>query len=111
MEDIEFGLPPARAHALSWVRLDVRRAAAFAASDCRIEGAPWHDPDRVDEWGPALASSGVRECIVYCVHGHEVGRDTASRLRHFGIQAHYLAGGIEGWKEAGLPLLKKEVSS
>jgi Fe-Mn family superoxide dismutase len=110
MDDDEFGLTPARVATLAWPRLDVRRASAYGASDRRIEGAPWRDPERVDDWGPELARSGVRECVVYCVHGHDVGRGTAARLREFGIRAHYLSGGIEGWSQAGLPLVTKEVT-
>jgi Fe-Mn family superoxide dismutase len=32
------------------------------------------------------------------VYGHEVGRATALRLRAAGIDAHFLRGGIDGWR-------------
>jgi len=45
--------------------------------------------------------------IVYCVHGHEVSRITAMRLRAADLKARYLRGGIEGWQAAGRPLADK----
>jgi Fe-Mn family superoxide dismutase len=108
MDPDELAISADRALAMPGLRLDVRRAAAYDADDAMIAGASWRDPDRVAHWGPALAGTGVRECLVYCVHGHEVGRNTAARLRALGVRAHYLVGGIEGWKQAGLPLQRKE---
>lgn len=85
-------------------RIDVRRRAPYEAARDVIEGAQWRDPEKVDEWGPALAGTPV---IVYCVYGHEVGQSTAARLRDFGVEARFLAGGIEDWKKAGRPLQPK----
>jgi Fe-Mn family superoxide dismutase len=42
--------------------------------------------------------------VVYCVHGHEVSRATALRLRAAGLDARFLRGGIAAWEAAGLPL-------
>lgn len=78
----------------------VRRRSAFEAAPDMIAGAVWRDPERVDEWAGEFAGSDV---VVYCVHGHEVGRSTAARLREAGVNARFLAGGIEAWKMAGLP--------
>ncbi len=47
------------------------------------------------------------EVVVYCVYGHEVGQSSAARLRHAGISARFLIGGIEDWKKAGRPILPK----
>ncbi len=85
-------------------RLDVRRRAPYEAAKELIDGARWQDPEKVDEWGPALAGKPV---IVYCVYGHEVGQSTAARLRDFGVDARFLVGGIEDWKKAGRPLQPK----
>ena len=41
------------------------------------------------------------------VHGHEVGQTAAAELRAAGLDARYLAGGVEGWIEAGYPHLRK----
>jgi Fe-Mn family superoxide dismutase len=85
--------------------LDVRRAGVYEQATQLIEGARWSDPARVDHWAPALA--GVGEVVVYCVYGHEVGRATAQRLRAAGVQARFLAGGIDGWQAQGRPLMRK----
>jgi Fe-Mn family superoxide dismutase len=85
--------------------LDVRRPAAFAAAGETITGAQWCDPAQVDQWGEQLDAS--QPVVVFCVHGHDVSRSTALALRARGIDARYLAGGIEAWRAAGLPLQPK----
>ncbi len=85
-------------------RIDVRRKGAYEAAPELIEGAVWLDPEKVDEWAGGLAGT---EVVVYCVYGHEVGQSTAARLRDAGVSARYLAGGIEDWKAAGLPMKAK----
>jgi Fe-Mn family superoxide dismutase len=84
--------------------IDVRRKGAFEASNELIAGADWRDPESVDRWAAEFAG---REIVVYCVYGHEVGQSTAARLREAGVSARFLAGGIEAWKAAGLPLRSK----
>lgn len=78
--------------------LDVRRRAVYEAEPDTIEGAQWRDPAVVDEWAGEFGSG--REVVVCCVHGHEVSRRTALRLRAHGLEARFLTGGIEGWKKA-----------
>lgn len=85
--------------------LDVRRDAMFAKADAMLPGAVWRDPAWVGEWVAELPRD--REVIVYCIYGHEVGRSTALRLRAAGLEARYLAGGIEAWTQAGRPLQAK----
>jgi Fe-Mn family superoxide dismutase len=85
--------------------LDVRRAAVYEAAGAVLPGAAWCDPARVGEWLPALPRD--RPVVVYCVHGHELGRGTALRLRAAGLDAHFLRGGIEAWSGAGRPLQAK----
>jgi len=85
--------------------LDVRRAGAFEAAPNLIAGAVWQDPERVEEWAASLPHS--RPVVVYCVYGHEVGQSTTAILRSKGIDAKYLAGGIEAWKAAELPVQPK----
>jgi rhodanese-related sulfurtransferase len=81
--------------------IDVRRAPAFDSDERRIIGACRYLPDDVSNWSPALAKG--RPVVAYCVHGHEVSQGVASKLRGAGLQASYLEGGIEGWKERKLP--------
>jgi rhodanese-related sulfurtransferase len=84
-----------------WLLLDVRRPAAFAADDRRLPAALRADPERIEEWAGALPPG--RPVVACCVHGHEVSRGAAAALRARGVDAAHLEGGVEGWKEAGLP--------
>ena len=88
--------------------LDVRRAAAFDADSVVIASATWRDPFAVDDWLKFLPHH--REIVVYCVHGHEISKNTCSALRTSGsgrLISHFLEGGIEAWKAAGGPTIKK----
>ena len=85
--------------------LDVRRAGAYQQADSMLPDARWRDPASVGSWAEALPAD--REIVVYCVHGHEVGRATALRLRAAGLRARYLRGGIDGWRAAGHPVQTK----
>lgn len=82
--------------------LDVRKAAAHAASPHMLPGAVWRDPFAVAQWATALPKGAP--VVVYCVHGHEVSQGAANALRALGIDAQFLQGGIEAWREEGLPL-------
>jgi rhodanese-related sulfurtransferase len=82
--------------------VDVRRDAAFKAATTCIEGALRRDPADVEQW--AQGSWDASTVVVYCVHGHEVSRAVALRLRAHGVPSGFLIGGIEGWRAQGLPL-------
>jgi Fe-Mn family superoxide dismutase len=82
--------------------LDVRRRPAFDAEPQLIPGAVWRDPEQVDRWAAELDPK--RTVVVYCLHGHEVSRGVADRLRDLGLDAVLLEGGIEAWKAAGRPV-------
>ena len=45
--------------------------------------------------------------VVYCVHGHNVSQGAAAALRARGVYARVLAGGIEGWRDAGGVLMAR----
>jgi len=89
--------------------IDVRKNDSFNSSDCTLPGALRRDPVQVDHWIGTLPVA--RPVLVYCVHGHEVSQSTMSALRKRGIDAHYLQGGIEAWREQGLPLDAKAAGS
>lgn len=85
--------------------LDVRRAGVFEQASTQLPGAIWRDPVRVAQWGVALPHN--TPITVYCVHGHEVSRATALRLRAAGLDARYLRGGIDGWIAAGRSVIAR----
>ncbi len=89
----------------SYEVLDVRRDAHRDAAPDMIEGATWADPAQVDAWAGGLPAG--RRVVVYCVYGHEVCQSTAAALRARGIEARFLEGGIERWKEEGRPMQPK----
>ncbi|WP_244222959.1 rhodanese-like domain-containing protein [Cupriavidus lacunae] len=43
------------------------------------------------------AGFASRPVVVYCVRGHQVSRDCATRLEKAGHSVTYLEGGIEQW--------------
>ncbi len=86
-----------------WV-LDVRSQERFAGSERILPAARRCPPDQVARFA---SSTGRREAVVYCVHGHEVSQKAAAQLRAAGWSARYLQGGIEGAIELGLPSLRK----
>lgn len=86
--------------------IDVRRAQFFAEGKDMLPGALWRDPSQVGDWSKDLNQS--HPVLIYCVHGLDIGRSTALSLRARGFDARFLAGGIEAWREAGLPLQAKE---
>jgi superoxide dismutase, Fe-Mn family len=87
------------------ILLDVRRAGMFQKAQTMIPGAQWHDPALVSHWAHGLPRD--QAVVVYCIYGHEVGRSTALRLRAEGVDARFLAGGIDAWQAAGLPLVAR----
>lgn len=89
--------------------LDVRRAGMFEQARTLLPGASWRDPAQVNSWVADLPRE--QSVVVYCIYGHEVGRSTAMRLRAAGLNARFLAGGIDAWTQAGRPLQPKGESS
>ena len=83
--------------------IDVRKSAAFDADEQMLPGAARVAPEHIDNWDPTHA----RPLVTYCVHGHEVSQRAAASLRDRGFHATHLEGGIELWRELGLPLLRK----
>jgi rhodanese-related sulfurtransferase len=87
------------------ILIDVRKPAAFAASDRCIVAARYRAPEDVARWSQDLPAG--RPVVVHCVHGHEVSQNAAAALTAAGHDASYLAGGIAGWSEAALPTRRK----
>ena len=84
--------------------LDVRRAAAFDADVSMIAGALRPGGDLV---AFAAGLPEDRPIVVYCVFGHEVSQKAAADLASAGRRSSYLEGGIDGWRAAGLPTMRR----
>lgn len=88
--------------------IDVRRQAAFDADTHLIASATWRDPFNVNDWAKFVPRH--RPVVVYCVHGHEISKNTADALAQSGIDARFLEGGSEAWHEAGGVRVKKSAT-
>ncbi len=84
--------------------VDVRKAPAYDTAEFTLPGALRCAPDQV---GGILDRMRGKRVVTCCVHGHEVSQKAAQVLRAGGIDALFLAGGIEGWRDAGLPTMRK----
>jgi rhodanese-related sulfurtransferase len=85
--------------------IDVRKPPAFDADPVMVAAALRRPHDAVGDWARDLPPG--REVVVYCVHGHEVSQGAARALAEHGVPARYLEGGIEDWKAAGAPTVRK----
>lgn len=88
--------------------LDVRRAPAYDRDEATLPAALRCPPEEVEAFAGSLAPGAAVVCC--CVHGHEVSQGAASALRARGFDARYLEGGVEHWRAAGLPLLRKHAA-
>jgi rhodanese-related sulfurtransferase len=84
--------------------VDVRRRQAFDADDHVVPGAVWRDHTRIGGLAPPTRG---RTVVLYCVHGHQVSQAAAAVLRSLDVDARVLRGGIEAWKAATLPTLRR----
>ena len=87
--------------------LNLRRAGVFDKAETVIPGAVWRDPAAA-AIGPATCQ-GIENSSSFCVYSHEVGRETALRLRAQGVEARFLRCGIDGWQAAGRPVDSKQL--
>jgi hypothetical protein len=87
----------------------VRRGPAYREASDTLAGALRRDPEAVDQWMVALPRAS--SVVVYCLHGHQVSQGVAKALGEHGIQARYLEGGIEHWKEEDGLLDRKPAGS
>ncbi len=85
---------------------DVRRAQVYAEAADLIPTAKWRDHMAAEAWG--RDQQWDREVVVYCVHGHNVSELAGGLLRAAGVRARVLDGGIDGYRAAGGPMLRKD---
>lgn len=82
--------------------LDMRPEDEFAMG--HIPGAVQVDPSRLDWIAGSLNSTAeiIAYCRgPYCVYAHQA----VARLRHLGLNARRLEGGLPEWRAAGFPVL------
>jgi len=79
--------------------LDVRRKADHEASDAKLPGAQWFDPEQLSEWSWSLPKD--QDVVLYCVRGGAVSNSVVDALQAQGVKARFIEGGIEAWKAAG----------
>ena len=82
------------------------RRSRFEEEGRAIAGSVWRDHLETGTWGPHLAGLG-KPIVVYCLHGHNVSQLAVARLRSQGLDARYLAGGIEAYEAAGGLVLRQ----
>lgn len=79
--------------------LDVRRKSDFDADAAQLAGAQWRNPEQMAEWSKTLPRD--KKVVIYCARGGSVSNAVLDHLLGQGLQARYIEGGIEGWKQAG----------
>jgi rhodanese-related sulfurtransferase len=87
--------------------IDVCTEEDFAANPHLVPGAvrrPWAE---VPVWGPALVAAR-RPAVVVCKKGLKLSQGVAAWLRHEGVPADVLEGGILAWQAARLPTVPVE---
>jgi rhodanese-related sulfurtransferase len=85
--------------------VDVRLDESFAAEPRLIPGSLSRRHDQAPEWAGEFAG---RSAIVLCEKGLKLSQGVAAWLRHHGVPADALEGGIEAWARAGLPMLNAD---
>ena len=82
--------------------LDVRTDEDFDADPRLVPASvrrPWNE---VPAWGPAFAGTG-RSAVIICKKGLKLSHGVAAWLRHQGLTADVLEGGMVAWQAAKLP--------
>lgn len=85
--------------------LDVRRRADYDASDAKLPGARWFDPEQLSEWSRSVSKD--QDVVLYCVLGGAVSNSVVDALQAQGVKARFIEGGIEAWKAAGGTTVEK----
>lgn len=75
------------------------------AGGASIPGSVRRPAEKAASWAPRLLG---RPAVVVCAHGREKSAGAAALLRHEGVEAEILEGGIAAWSAAGLPVLAED---
>jgi rhodanese-related sulfurtransferase len=82
--------------------VDVCTSEDFALDPRIIPGARRLDFKSVAQWAPTYAG---RRVVVVCQKGLKLSQGVAALLRHEGVIAESLEGGMFGWRDAGLMMV------
>ncbi len=85
--------------------VDVCMDEDFATAPRLVPGSVRRPHDRVSEWAREFAG---RSAIVVCQKGLKLSQGAAAWLRHEGVPADSLEGGVEAWASAGLPMVQAD---
>ncbi len=82
--------------------IDVCTDEDFAANPRLVPGAIRRAWPTVSDWGPGFVGTG-RSAVVICKKGRKLSQGVAAWLRHQGVSAEVMEGGITAWQAARLP--------
>lgn len=82
--------------------VDVRDPADLQADACSLPAAMVRDAATVAEWAGSYRG---RDVVAICRRGGKISQSAAAWLRHEGVRAAALDGGLEAWREVGGPLV------
>ena len=85
--------------------VDVCLDEDFEAAPQLIPGSVRRRHDQVSDWAAEFAG---RSAIVVCQKGLKLSQGAAAWLRHEGVPADSLEGGVEAWARAGLPMVQAD---
>jgi rhodanese-related sulfurtransferase len=79
--------------------LDLRRDADYDKDTLTMPAARRLHPDKIAEWSGTLPKD--KEILLYCAHGGSISNASVDYLTKNGYKARLIAGGFDGWKDAG----------
>jgi rhodanese-related sulfurtransferase len=84
--------------------VDVRVEEDFLADPVLIPGSVRRSWQSVESWAPEVAD----DVVVICHRGLKISHGVAAWLRHQGVEANVLEGGMEAWRAAELPTIRSD---
>lgn len=83
----------------SAVILDLRRSSDYDKDTVSVPNARRLHPDKIAEWSGALPKD--KEILLFCAHGRSISNASVDYLTKNGYKARLIAGGMDGWRDAG----------
>ena len=97
--------PEALSQPDSAVILDLRRDSDYDKDTVSVPSARRLHPDKIAEWSGSLPKD--KEILLFCAHGRSISNASVDYLTKNGYKARLIAGGIDGWRDAGGTLAPK----